>query len=437
MLRFYSFLTRAGEPALHFALGRRRRRGKEDAVRLPEKKGLASVSRPEGPLVWFHAVSVGEAQATLALIDALLAAYPRLHILVTTVTVTSAQLTAARLPARCIHQFYPADHPRWVKRFLDHWRPDLALWMESEIWPNMLTALKRRGVPAALINARLSERSAQRWKFAGRSLRRLLSTFSVCLAQTEEDAARFRAFGLAQAVAADNLKYSATPLPAPPEELERLRTALGSRRRWVYASTHDGEERMGCRIHEALRGRFSDLLTVIVPRHPARAAEILETCRNAGLRARVRGEQHDPPAPGDDIYIVDTLGELGLFYRLSPIACIGRSFSNDGGGGHNPIEAARLACAVLHGPHVQNLARIYEELDAAGGALPLHSEDEFTARLEELLADESKLAAIRDRAFAFAREKDAVLERTLAALAPLLARIGAAGPEAPAQDGQA
>jgi 3-deoxy-D-manno-octulosonic-acid transferase len=295
--------------------------------------------------------------------------------------------------------------------------------MESEIWPNMLLALKSRHIPVALINARLSEKSAKRWSIAKRSFGRLLSTFSLCLAQTEEDAARFRAFGLKQAVSVDNLKFSAAPLPAPEGELARLNEELGTRKRWLFASTHDGEEQMACRIHAALKHQFADLLTIIAPRHPARANDILEICRAAGLRTRSRGEKREPPAPGDQVYIVDTLGELGLFYRLSPIACIGRSFSNDGGGGHNPLEAARLGCAVLHGPLIQNLGRIYEEMDQSGGALQIHSEDEFTARLQELLADDAKVKDLSAKASAFAKERAAVLDRTMDALRPLLDKI--------------
>ncbi len=404
---------------LRSLLNRRRRQGKEDPARLGERMGVPGKARPAGPLVWFHAASVGESQSTLILIDALLGRYPGLNVLVTTGTVTSAALMEKRLPPQAIHQYYPLDHPGWVDSFLSHWWPDLALWMESEIWPNMLGALKKHKIPAAIVNGRLSPQSFRRWKLAGKEIGRLLETFSVCLAQTEEDAASFRALGMTNVSVSDNLKYSAAALPVNERDLKQVKDAAANRPLWLFASTHYAEEEMACRIHRNLQQKIPSLLTIIVPRHAERREAISMACEKYGLRYALRSGGQ---MPGSDcqIYIADTLGELGLFYRLCPIACIGRSFSNDGGGGHNPIEAAQLGCAVLHGPLVQNLAQIYAEFDEAGAAVALEKEQDFQDCLGLLLTDGEKLKALQNRAAQFAAEKAKVLDTVMATLAPLL-----------------
>ena len=403
-------------------LGQRCRLGKEDPVRLPERMGIPGRIRPEGPLIWFHAASVGEAQSTLILIDALLAKSPAQNILVTTGTVTSARLMASRLPSKTLHQFYPLDHPAWVKSFLDHWRPDLVLWMESELWPNMLAHIRERGIPAALINARLSPRSFKYWRALADDAREVMGTFKIILAQTPEDAASFRALGADNVLATDNLKYCAAPLPFDRTALDELRKAVSSRPLWLYASTHDGEEALACRLHAALKKQIPDLLTIVVPRHPERRQDILAACKQVKLTARLRRTEGSP-MPDDDIYVADTLGEMGLFYSLSHLACIGRSFSLDGGGGHNPIEAAQLSCAVMHGPYVQNLAAIYRDMDEAGAALHLNSEEEFRAALEKFLTGQAALETQREKAAAFVNDRTKVLQAVMAALEPFLKEL--------------
>lgn len=419
MLRIYSSVMGASSFLLRSLLNRRCRQGKEDPARLGERMGVPGRERPAGPLAWFHAASVGESQSTLILIDALMRRRPNLHVLVTTGTVTSAALMEKRLPPQAIHQYYPLDHPGWVGRFLDHWRPDLALWMESEIWPNMLRALKERNIPAAIVNARLSPQSFRRWKLAAGEIGKLLEVFSVCLAQTEEDAALFRELKTRNVIVSDNLKYSAAPLPCNERDLSQVSAAVKGRPLWLYASTHDPEEEMACRIHMHLQKKIPGLLTILVPRHIERREAIKRACEKYGLKAALRSE-NPAPGPGDQVYIADTLGELGLFYRLSPIACIGRSFSGDGGGGHNPIEAAQLGCAVLHGPLIQNLAQIYAEFDKAGAAIALKNEQDFQSRLERLLTDSDGLEALKSKGTRFAEDKAKVLDTIMAALDPLL-----------------
>jgi 3-deoxy-D-manno-octulosonic-acid transferase len=403
------------------------RRGKEDETRLPERMGHSARPRPTGKMAWFHAASVGEAQSTLILVNALLDRYPHLHILVTTGTVTSATLMQQRLPARAIHQYYPLDHPDWVKTFLDHWRPDLILWMESELWPNMLREIRVRNIHCILINARMSNRSYRRWKHFPETAAGLLSAFDLCLAQTQEDADSFLRLNAINVRVRDNLKYAADPLPCDELQLARLKEATQGRPLWVYASTHAGEEKLACDLHKQLRGLIPGLLTVIVPRHPDRRRDVVRACDEAALTARLRTQDLVLPRENDDIYVADTLGELGLFYRLCPITCIGRSFSSDGGGGHNPIEPAQLGSAVLHGPNVQNLAQIFAEMDADGAALRIATAQEFRDTLQTLFTNPQVLEAQRAKGLAFATAKAASLPQILDDIQPYLIDAGIAG----------
>lgn len=424
MLDFYHSLTKLSAPALRRTLKKRLRKGKEDPLRLPERMGHPGLKRPAGRLAWFHAASVGEAQSTLILIEALLARFPDLHVLVTTGTVTSAEIMAQRLPQRAFHQFYPLDHPRWVERFISHWSPDMVFWMESELWPNMLRAIRSRNIHCVLVNARMSRRSYRRWKRFRDSAAALLSTFDLCLAQTEEDAQAFLRLRAINVQVSGNLKYSAAPLPCDMDALDRLKAALGDRPVWLYASTHDGEEELACRVHAAVKQHYPDILTIIAPRHPERRAQIVALCEAAGLDAGLRKAAQTLPRREQDIYIADTMGEMGLFYRLSPISVIGRSFSNDGGGGHNPLEAALLGSAVLHGPAVQNLEEIFAEMDAAEAAIRVEKPDQLGETLLRLLGDLPALTELQIQGSRFAQGKAEILPKIMQSLEPLLIDSG-------------
>lgn len=419
MLEFYKKLMAVSTPALQKILSKRALAGKEDRSRIRERTGQATRFRPKGKLVWFHAASVGEAQSTLVLMETLLGRFPDIHILVTTGTVTSAALLKKRLPPAAIHQFYPLDHPVWVKNFLDHWMPDAVLWMESELWPAMLDEIARRKIPAALVNARLSDRSYRRWRLTGRMPAKIMAAFTVILAQTDQDRSRLESLGASNVHVSDNLKYAAAPLPCDPAALEALRARIGNRPVWLYASTHDGEEALACRLHKTLEADFPGLLTIIVPRHPDRRNDILECVRKAGLNAALRSRA---PLPNekDQIYIADTLGELGLFYTLSPVSCIGRSFSSDGGGGHNPIEAARLGSAVLYGPHVQNLIQVFADMNKSGAARQVMTEQAFADTLRALLSDKAECEALRQRGLDFTQNQQDLIDKAFEMLDPIL-----------------
>ncbi len=435
MLKFYHKVMNVSHKPLAWLLDWRMKKGKEDAARLQERMGKTGVPRPEGTLVWLHAASVGEAQSALILIDAVLKEDEKLHMLVTTGTLTSAQFLAPKLPSRVIHQFYPLDHPAWVAQFLDHWKPNAALWMESELWPNMLMALQERKIPAALVNARLSGKSYQKWRLFGKIAKTLLDTFSLILAQTQRDQAYFEDLGAQNVTVTDNLKYSANPLPVSEEDLKKLSAALLGRPVWLYASTHEGEEYIACRIHQILRNKIPDLLTIIVPRHPDRRDDIIKTIESHRLSYTVRGAALALPGSEDNVYLADTIGELGLFYRIAPVACIGRSFSRDGGGGHNPIEAVQLRCGVLHGPHVQFQQDIYNEMDREGAALRLSDEAHFRQTLQKLMTEEEALTELQEKGAAYAAGKTAVIDRVMEKLMPMLKKAGMQSAAQPSQTG--
>ncbi|HZT87136.1 MAG TPA: 3-deoxy-D-manno-octulosonic acid transferase [Stellaceae bacterium] len=420
---FYRAATSALAPFALLYLLHRRRRGKEDAVRFRERLGRAGRERPDAPLVWMHAASVGEATSVLALIERLRAQRPGVEILITTGTVASAQLLDRRLPQGARHQFVPVDLRGCVERFLDHWRPDLALWVESELWPNLVLATHRRGIPMALVNGRLSARSYERWQLLPGLIRPMLGAFSLCLAQDAQQAERFRRLGAETATSVGDLKAAAAMLPVDPAALTALRRQIGARPVWVAASTHPGEEEAVADAHGLMQARIGNLLTIVAPRHERRSGEVATLLRAHGLTV-ARRSRSEPITPDTQVYLADTMGELGLFYRLAGIAFIGGSLAPNGG--HNPFEAARLDCAVLHGPDMSNCATMAAALREAGAAEPVANAAELAAAVARLLADPNLRA---ERAAAGARAAlggFATLDRVLQLLASWLDAIGPA-----------
>jgi 3-deoxy-D-manno-octulosonic-acid transferase len=417
-LRAYRTIASAGEPVADWLVRRRLTRGKEIQERVGERRGVATVPRPSGPLIWLHGASVGELNSVLPLIE-------RLHVrgldlLVTSGTVTSSKVAAQRLPHGIVHQFVPFDIPAYVRRFLDHWRPQLALFVESDLWPNMLLETAARGIPMLLVNARLSERSFERWRRFPASIRYLLSRFDLTLARTQLDADRLNALSAPRVVITGDLKLDVPAPPADPEALAILKAAIGARPLLAAASTHTGEDEHIIAAHRELRDAHPTLLTVIAPRHPERGAQIAELAHAAGLTCALRS-QGMLPAHDVAIYIADTLGELGLLYRAAPAVFIGGSLVQHGG--QNPIEAVKLAAAVLHGPHIWNFAEIYAALDHSQGALPVSNGDALAAAFAMLLAAPDKVAAIGKTGKATVDALGGGLDRTLAALEPYFAKL--------------
>ncbi len=421
LLSLYQAGTTALGPLVALYLSRRMAHGKEDRERFPERQGFASRARPPGPLIWVHAASNGEAVSMLALIDRLLVERPALSVLVTTGTVTSARLLAHRLPAdRAWHQYVPVDRPAYVRRFLDHWRPDLALWVESELWPNLVAETDRYRIPLLLLNGRMSARSFQGWQRVPGLIGALLACFELCLAQDETQADRFRRLGAAAAESVGDLKTAAAPLPCDEGELARIAARAADRPLWLAASTHQGEEEAAADAHRALMRERPGLLTIIAPRHPVRADEITAMLQKRGLTVARRGEGQ-PLDSNTDIYLADTLGELGLFYRLAGIAFVGGSLTPMGG--HNPLEAALLDCAILHGPDMSNCAAMAQSLDHAGATITIRNAEELAAALRRLLNDPVERAARAAAAAGVAANNRAVLDAVLRRIAPWLDRL--------------
>ncbi|MEX1153463.1 3-deoxy-D-manno-octulosonic acid transferase [Parvibaculum sp.] len=422
-LVLYRLMTRALAPVAPILLRRRIARGKEDPARLDERFGYASRQRPTGRLVWFHAASIGESLSILPLVERLLGVASDISVLVTTGTVTSAKLMAERLPPRAVHQFVPLDHPGYCSRFLDHWRPDLAIWVESEFWPNLIAATHARGLPLALVNARITETSFRKWRRAPRLIGSLLAGFSVSMAQDDVSAGRLRMLGAPSVLCLGNLKHDAPPLLHDAAELARLRNEIGHRPVWLASNTHEGEERAAAEAHRRLAPAHPGLLTMIVPRHPARGASIAAECQSLDLRVARRG-LGDRIAATTDIYLGDTLGEMGLYYMLAGIAFVGGTLSL--AGGHNPFEAARLDSALIVGPSDFNFIEAYAAFEAAGAMQRIADSAALAQAVGDLLVD----GAIRQRMAAAAKAvvsaDSGASSRVLAALLPLLP-VGGSG----------
>ena len=384
-LRAWKILGHVLQPLAPLWLRHRVVRGKEEPVRLSERMGVAGKARPEGRLVWVHGASVGESLAALPLIEKLMA--DGFHVLVTSGTVTSAAMMAQRLPTQignaiAIHQYVPLDLPRAVARFLDHWRPEAGLFVESDLWPNLIGAAQARGIKLALINARMSAKSAEGWRRAPKTATALLSAFDLCLAQDAEIAARFENLGARGVTVVGSLKADAPPLAADEAALADMRSAIGARPVLLAAQTHAGEDETILPAHDALRQAFPDLLTIIVPRHTVRGENIAMLC---GPRPSARRSLQQPVTPLTAVYIADTMGELGLFYRLAPFCFLGGSLVPMGG--HTPQEPAALGCAVLAGPHLKNSAAAHDAIFAAQGFGPVASSTDIAREAGRLIAD--------------------------------------------------
>jgi len=390
-------LTMTARPFVGIWLRRRLRDGKEIGGRLNERLGQPSAARPEGALVWLHSASVGETNAILPLIQRIRTRFPECSVLLTTVTVTSAQIAGGKLQKGARHQFAVLDMPGAVRAFLDHWKPDLAVFAESEIWPNMLLELSNRGIPAAMINGRMSDRSFSRWKYAPKTIRWLLGAFTVCLVQSDTDLRRFQALGATHAVRTGNVKFDVPAPDASPMDLAAFRQAIGERPVWVAASTHPGEEAIVLEAHQRVQRSFPAMLTLIAPRHPERGPAVLDLARKRGLKASLRSAQRQP-GKDDQVFVFDSIGELGLAYRLTDIAFIGGSLAKRGG--QNPIEPAKLKTAILHGPATFNFSDAYAALADGGGAEQVDGPLKLAQSLERLISN----PAVRElRASAAAR----------------------------------
>lgn len=417
-LRIYRKISELAAPFAPLLIKRRLKRHKEDAARADERRGITKLARPAGPLVWIHGASVGEVLAAAALIERLRAS--NIRVLLTSGTVTSAAIVSKRFPADVIHQYIPYDAPRFVKRFLDHWQPSLALFIESDLWPNLILTAASRRLPMVLINGRMSPRSFNRWRKTSAPIRAMLERFDICMAQSPGDAERFAALGSENVITTGNLKLDVAAPPADPAKLEKLMAMTRGRRVIVASSTHPGEEELVLAAHQSLASSYPGLLTVIVPRHANRGDAIARMIESAGVPVALRSRGELPTAL-TEIYVADTMGELGLFYRLAPVVFMGGSLVPHGG--QNPIEAIKLGAAIVHGPHVFNFTDIYEALDRADGAKLAETPDDLIRQLGQLLAHPAAQQASVDVSLDVVAELGGALDRTLNALEPYLMQL--------------
>lgn len=396
MIRFlYSLAGTLITPFVHLLLRRRAHRGKEENLRMRERFGHAATPRPTGTLIWLHAASVGETQSVLTLVHALLAQHPHMHLLVTTGTVTSAALVAQQQIDRVIHHYIPVDTYFSVARFLRHWQPNLALWVESELWPQLLWQTHDKKIPMLLINARMSAYSLAGWKKWPRTIRSLLACFTTIYAGSQTDAQHFIALGATDVRDVGNLKYDAAALPTDHLLLAEISRMTADRRVWVAASTHANEEQMVAIVHRHAAQQFPGLLCILIPRHATRGDAIAADLRSRGTRVAQRSK-NEPITADTELYLADTMGELGSFYRLADIVFLGGSLVATGG--HNPLEPARLCASILSGPHVHNFAAIMQHLAANDGIRIVPDKEALATTLTALLHDDTARLGMAERA---------------------------------------
>ncbi|PSH70801.1 3-deoxy-D-manno-octulosonic acid transferase [Phyllobacterium brassicacearum] len=415
VLSTYRWVGAATFPIVGAYVAFRASKGKEERGRHGERYGVASVARPSGPLIWVHAASVGETSAVTPLVEAIVDM--GIHVVLTTGTVTSAKMVQDRLGDRVIHQYVPLDLKPAVDRFLTHWQPDLAVICESEIWPMTILELGTRRVPQVLVNGRLSDRSFANWHKRPSIAEALFENLAHVVAQSDIDGERFRALGARPVTVSGNLKVDTAVPPVNNGDLAAMQRMIGSRKTWAAISTHQGEEDIVAQVHHMLKARHRDLLTIIVPRHPDRAAEIAETIEKMGMKValRSRGDQIEPDT---DIYLGDTIGDMGLYLRLTEIAFVGRSLTAQGG--QNPLEPAMLKSAILSGRNVQNFRDSYQRLIKNGGAKLVRDKDMLAGAVNYLFNNPAERQVMIDAGLKTVEDMRGSLSRTMTALEPFI-----------------
>ena len=423
LLKTYSGATRLLAPALPLWLNMRARNGKEDPNRLSERKGISSDERPKGHVIWMHAASVGESQMLMPILNHMLSEHPDFHIVITTGTMTSAELLKKQLPDNALHQYAPADHPKAVGNFLSHWQPDMAIFAESELWPNMILMTKDTGIPMALINARMSANSIERWAKRGKkSGQALLSTFDVILAADTQTADGLTWLLDREIECAGNLKDAAPALSCNMDELKKLKAATKGRAIWCAASTHKGEEEHIASTALEIKKTHPNALLILAPRHPERAKGVKDILTKAGLKS-LRRSSRRLPTNETDVYIIDGMGHMGLVYRLAKIGFIGGSLI-EGLSGHNPLEPARLGCAVITGKYISSFADAYMALLSFEAVTRILEPRELAPAVLKFLGNETLRKSQSNSALKYAEGSNDVLDYVWTHLKPLLPSKG-------------
>jgi 3-deoxy-D-manno-octulosonic-acid transferase len=419
LARFALSLYRWGGIALYPAMGPylalRAAKGKEDRSRRRERYGFGSIERPAGPLVWFHAASVGETNAVVPLIKEV--RRRGIAVVLTTGTVTSTKVARARLGTDVIHQYVPLDLKRAVSRFLEYWHPDLAITVESEIWPTTILELSKRHIPQVLVNGRISDRSFQRWKRRLSIADAIFENFALVIAQSDADAERFRTLGALPVTVSGNLKVDTDAPPADSVLLKGYLDQIRERRTWAATSTFEGEEAAAGNVHRVLKERVPGLLTIIVPRHPERGDAIDDMLTARGLKV-ARRTRNDALTPETDIFLGDTIGEMGLYLRMTEIAFVGRSLLAEGG--QNPLEPAMLGCAILSGANVQNFREVYQQLARNGSAKMVRDVEMLAKGVHYLLMNDDMRKQMIEAGQETVQEMRGALRATIKGLEPYI-----------------
>lgn len=426
-LSWYRHATTLLKPLIGVYLAFRKQKGKEDILRFHERLGIAKKERPKGKLLWIHGASVGETLSVLPLVEALLKKYPRWHIMITSGTVTSASLLEKRLPARAFHQYIPIDCFPYVRQFVDYWKPDVVFWLESEFWPNILSVIHEKEIPLVLLNGRVSDKSFETWKKWPLLSSQIQGMFTESLGQTQEDASRLAVLGAKKAHCLGNLKCAAQPLPYDAKEYKSLALQVGKRPCWIASSTHKGEENAVLYVHQQLKKKLPRLLTIIVPRHPQRGEEVEKLFRKTRLKVNRRsfGEKITSQT---DVYLADTIGELGLFYQLASVAFVGGSLIPFGG--QNILEPAKMGKPVVTGTHTQNFKEIIERAERSEALFVVKGKEDLAEVVGQLLKNDKKRALAQRKAEEFASEEMNVLNRLLDDLEAYFKKETAKGKEA-------
>lgn len=418
MLILYQLLARLIRPFyVKVILKNRITQEKEDGLRVHEKLGTSSIQRPQGLLLWVHAASVGETLSVRKLVSELQERYPHFTILMTTGTRTSSEIVQQKFPDSVLHQYAPLDFQTYVKRFLNFWRPDIALWVESELWPNMLGEIHRRDIPLISINVRFSPKSLKRWRLIPDTFKQIMDNFNHVIVQTKTLEIELKAMGINHVSYFGNLKFATPPLSFDEKMLKTLKSSTKGRPLILAASTHNPEETIFTQAHQKLAKTWPNLLTILVPRHPERSSELQAACQQQGLATQLFSEGCKIQ-PGTQVFIVDRIGTLGLFYKLCPFAFIGGSLLQRGG--HNPIEAAQLGCVPLHGPHIENFQEIYAYFDQYKAVLRIQDEQELLIRLKMLLENPETTKAYQVGGGKALEDQSNILERVVTCLEPHL-----------------
>ncbi|QEE11595.1 lipid IV(A) 3-deoxy-D-manno-octulosonic acid transferase [Bartonella krasnovii] len=401
-------------PVIPFYLFFRAIRGKEEWCRKKERLGKSSLLRPQGSLVWLHAASVGETLALVPLINHILSL--KINVLLTTGTVTSSSLVRKHFGNQLIHQYAPLDLDFVVRRFIRHWKPDLVLVCESEIWPLRIKELAKMRIPQILVNAHMSERSFKAWQKRRVFAKHIFKDIDLAISQNERDVVYYHTLGVKSVMFSGNLKADVF-LVEDQALLARYRNAIGNRPVWAAISTHEGEEEIAFEVHKIVKNYLPDLLTIIVPRHPERVEDLIKKCDNQSLRF-IRRSRNAIPDMNTDILWGDTIGEMGLFLRLSKVSFVGKSLCEKGG--HNPLELALLDSAILTGPHVSNFQEMFEQFLTRDAAYTVQDTKQLAIQVYKLLTNEILRKEMVDKAHEVAKGMAGALDRTLKILDPFL-----------------